>query len=63
MTLVDFLRDSWTGALLILAGVAVMVAEAWLLTAGTPLPLVVALFAPTGLILGLVVREVWEDWA
>ncbi len=63
MTLGEFLRDSWTGVLLILAGLAVMVAEVWLLTVGTPLLLVVALLASTEIMLSLVVRDVWEDWA
>jgi hypothetical protein len=61
--LLGFLRDSWSGSLMVLAGIALLVAEVWLVTIGTPALLVAAMLASTGVPLLVIVRELWEDWA
>ncbi len=49
------------GALLLIVGLAVMVAEIWLATIGTPLVLVACLLALTGFTEYIVAREWWEE--
>lgn len=49
------------GALLLICGLAVMAAELWLATIGTPLVLVACLLLLTGFVEYIVAREVWEE--
>lgn len=62
MNLAEFLRDSWVVVLMIVANLAILVAELWLLTVdGDPL-LVAVLLAMTGMSLLTLMHTLWGDW-